>query len=189
MHQSLYGMFSFTQLFAWNHDATDSQKQKFFFTEGHFAAEIYTLHQNRAETNNFMGSSDFQKCLLACFKSQINRLQVFFKWPTIEPLSCYSSNLQQKIFCHLLRSHALQAENETRAICLRIETNSRSSLSILVLKACSTPEGKQSFPADRVVAYQKWIMCSKKDDFVQWDISYSLVQATAFLANYPITTM
>ena len=155
MHQSLYGMFSFTQLFAWNHDATDSQKQKFFFTEGHFAAEIYTLHQNRAETNNFMGSSDFQKCLLACFKSQINRLQVFFKWPTIEPLSCYSSNLQQKIFCHLLRSHALQAENETRAICLRIETNSRSSLSILVLKACSTPEGKQSFPADRVVAYQK----------------------------------
>lgn len=32
-----------------NRDATDSQKQKSFFTDGHFAAEIYTLHQNTVE--------------------------------------------------------------------------------------------------------------------------------------------
>lgn len=31
-------------------------------------------------------------------------------------------------------------------------------------------------------------MSTKKDYFVQWDISYFFTQATAVAANYPITT-
>lgn len=48
--ESLWDVFFYSSYLLGNHDATDSQKQKFFFTDGHFAAEIYTLHQNRVET-------------------------------------------------------------------------------------------------------------------------------------------